>query len=529
MRILKGTIRRTAILTVFVTLAACDAAPTGAPGSPGTASPPALSNVRRGRVPTIDEELARIARDEVPGFAGSYRGRNGERVVLLVAEPDLPEDRRALRKGAELRERWATARVERARFGFDELFAWREQLEREVPRPGQYAWDIEERNNRVFVGVTDRRFEEGVRETARRIGIPAAALDVQVMRMPTVRTALTDLVRPMNSGLRINVGEANDPCSLGAVVRISNAFYLATASHCDFGQMGTVTGAQMKQGGAVVGVEALDHPWTQYTNGCPMYQTCKYRYSDVAFYSLVGGQAVGYGYIARPVGPPGVGQPGSTTIDAANPRFEIIRGLSDALLEEDDELHKVGATTGWTKGNVLRRCFTVDPEQPLMPFKVQFRCMTETSIHSQGGDSGGPIFRLEANGTQVSLAGFLWGGAGPSSTVFSTLHGVLQDYGFIPLVTPGFAPPNHYQQLTVTGSGNVQPYASCLFVVGPYGENGTYEWSIDGTYFDSGAEVRVSRGSSYFLSVILRVNGSIVGGGGKQVEVSEYGDGCIDM
>jgi hypothetical protein len=521
------TARSGAVVFLAVFLAACDASPTA---PPALRTPPSamLQDGGAARPWTMDDEYARIAREEVPGFAGYYLDGSGEAVIQLVDESRVSSARAALARAGTRGSDFTQSRSRRAAYDFNQLKQWMDALVPALPRGQPHMWDVDEVRNRVVIGVAEQRQVAAVRESARAVGVPAGALDVEVTQFPQPRTTLLDYQRPVVGGIRVHVGPDSDACTLGVSVRVDYTKYLLTASHCDYVNWGTVSGVQMAQGGGVIGHEVYDAPWKKFLN-CPAPSTiykCRQRWSDAAFYQPSADNEPGL--IARTVGGPVTGMDGTLTIDAMNPTLRVMSGLGDGALAPQTVLHKMGSTSGWTQGQVLVACVSWSTGG-LAAIGDTLRCMMKTNIWSKPGDSGAPIFRMgpsDAGG--VALAGILFGGPYGSwdTTWFSSLDGITRDYGFG--LTVHYIPPPLMEYLNVTGYSSIQPNASCLYVVGPIGD-GVYEWSIDGAYYDSGYEVRVSRTSDFHLSVVHRVNGQIIGAGGMAVTVSSEGQTCIDM
>ena len=133
---------------------------------------------------------------------------------------------------------------------------------------------------------------------------------------------------------------------------------------------------------------------------------------------------MGVGYIARPIEKNTTGNAASQhlrRLDPANPYFEI-SGVGRSVVGE--EIHKVGYTTGWTTGKVTDPCAT---------WATNFPCTDATSAHHMSGDSGSPMFAIDADG-RVSLRGIL---SSPNSRVIRSLAKLFHDRGVTEVrVTP---------------------------------------------------------------------------------------------
>ena len=97
--------------------------------------------------------------------------------------------------------------------------------------------------------------------------------------------------------------------------------------------------------------------------------------------------------------------------------FTIIASRPPA---NDDEVHKVGRTTGWSHGSV-QWASTADPACPGDPISTYhkmveddeyWKCLTRADFVSEGGDSGAPVFVRPSNtSNNVFLVGVNFGGS----------------------------------------------------------------------------------------------------------------------
>jgi hypothetical protein len=88
-------------------------------------------------------------------------------------------------------------------------------------------------------------------------------------------------------------------------------------------------------------------------------------------------------------------------------------------------VHKVGRTTGWTRGSVGATCVNVN----VSGSNITQLCQTLVSARVGGGDSGSPVFRRQGSGSNVTLVGILWGGSGTSLYVYSPLSNIEAELG----------------------------------------------------------------------------------------------------
>ena len=164
--------------------------------TPTTATPdPALSVASRTAAAAGDPlvlpgeiEFHELAQ-RFPSFAGYHYDRTTGDVVALMKDTAQAEAVRAAlgprvvemrSDNARLRRTGGRVRVRRARFAFEELRVWRDNL---TPRlfsmPSVRGIDLDEAENRVWVGVRDASSRGEVMRVAAGLGIPSSALVVE--------------------------------------------------------------------------------------------------------------------------------------------------------------------------------------------------------------------------------------------------------------------------------------------------------------------------------------------------------------
>lgn len=401
-------------LAALVLAAACEqpAAPLG-----GGAQPPAGPELARQET-GIDGEFLRV-QQQVPGFGGYYFDANGDLTVLLT---DLGQEGRArglLAPVAASRPlapgvvRTAGIRFRRAEFDFATLNGWHHRLGAVLSIEGVDFLDTDEVANRVVVGVTSDAAGARVREKAARLGVPRGALVVERTGGGRPAATLRDRIRPVQGG--IEVWRSSNPaatCTNGFNVWYSNyrqgipvgtrAFL--TASHCTGGTF-RYDGARFMQGGTQVGREIVDPGLftSTTTTRCPVGRNC--RWSDVAVVQYDDSVAWDLGYIAKPQW--SVNNPSTDftiQIDAYTPRLKV---QGNAYPTVGAYVNKVGRTTGWTWGPVLRTCVDYlwsDNNPDTTPILL---CQTEVDAPVGGGDSGSPAFIFNPESTAY-VAGIVW-------------------------------------------------------------------------------------------------------------------------
>jgi hypothetical protein len=414
---------------VLVT-AACDTSELVTPGMGDLTPDPAA---RQTQILTQDDEHARMAREEVPGFAGFYLQEDGTPVMRLVD----PSQRGAAER--HLSQEFARARrnrlggaptqtiVLKANYDFAQLKGWAEKAEGLLTRSDVYLVDIDEVNNRVHVGVADNSTIGAVRSEAARMGIPANAIFVQTQAKPEGRATLRDRYTTMVGGTQIAFGAYVCTLAFNATRVSTGANIYVTNSHCTRRQYAT-DGITLYQPSRVtgneIGVEIADRALYACVSGVA---SC--RQADAAFYSNNGTRGVGQGGIARTALATGANA-GITTVG----EFDIV-GRYTGTLPVGTVLGKTGRTSGSTYGVVTQSCVTIG----------SLRCQDVSRAWSEGGDSGSPMY-VQVGGTgdpanDVQLYGILWGGPSTdwTTTYSSRLSGIEADLGALTnLCRPGY-------------------------------------------------------------------------------------------
>ncbi|HEY0024723.1 MAG TPA: hypothetical protein VGB24_17540 [Longimicrobium sp.] len=385
---------------------------------------------------SLDEEFAHLARNEIPGFGGHFINDDGNFTVYLT-DPGQRDravqvlsrviSRRPLRwRGRGQGPQVALARVLQGQFDFAQMKGWRERLDAQVfSLPGVLSTDIDERRNRLVIGMSDPSRRAGVDSLLAAAGIPPAAVLVQrenpVQGFVTLRERST-----ARGGLRIArpAGSLEAGCTLAFNTIASGraGVHFVTNSHCTATQGGEEN-TQFYQPGTgssayLVGSEVLDPRYTALT-GCPANRTC--RRSDAALVRYNAGvDTAGYGYIARTTS-----SLGSITISDASPNFRIIG--EKPYPSGGEVVDKVGQETGWTYASVQVTCKTINFWLNNADTGKSFICQDGTNLTAREGDSGAPVFAL-AGGNDVTLFGVLVGGDG-TYVYFSAMQNIEAELG----------------------------------------------------------------------------------------------------
>jgi hypothetical protein len=373
----------------------------------------------RAEAPQAAIDPASLARS-VPGFGGLYV-ENGTPVVYLTDVGRRAEAEQALRGWMQSR---GSTRIDvrRADFSWTELDRYHRAVTTgALEHAGVVFTDLDERNNRVTIGVTNGTGALAARAVAERLGVPAHAVRIQQTDPIYPMVGLRDLVRPVQSGLQINHG--NYVCTLGFNATHSTGASYVTNSHCTNTQGGTEGTIHYQPAfnvaGAQIGTEAAD---PAYAKGGSCTKGKKCRYSDSSRGLYAAGVPFVLGQIARTTSRGSL--TGSLTIDATNPFFTIT--AEDGQQVVGEQINKVGRTSGWTFGNVTNTCVNTS----VSGSQIMLYCQTFAAAGVQGGDSGSAIFQWSGSGSNVTLAGLLWGGnSAGNSLVYSPIHQVEQELG----------------------------------------------------------------------------------------------------
>ncbi len=285
------------------------------------------------------------------------------------------------------------------KYDFSELLLIKASMTRHVPVDVSVMVDVDERINRVTIGVD--RSKPGGKETIealiQKLGLPSAAIVVREVERPVRATLLTDGVRPITGGLSIF---SNGSCTLGFNV-LGGAF--VTASHCSLiqGSVDSVEVQQPYQG--TIGIETRDPPYPRYSDtnlitylsGIPnVFQIAK----TADWGSLL---ITGYYHVAGKVPDPYSGE----------------------------QINKVGQTTGWTWGEVTISCtdYIQDTGKMLYCQSYVYGGIPGGGPIAAPGDSGSPVFYVI--GSEAYIAGIVHSVSGSDVFIFSPMGGIERDLG----------------------------------------------------------------------------------------------------
>jgi hypothetical protein len=372
-----------------------------------------------------DSQLVAAMKD-VPGFGGAYTGADGALHVWLT-KPTTAGGARARAAFAPASSGAATV-VHRADYTFAQLKTWHDRLAGLIGKSGVTLTDIDDRTNRVTVGVEDPAATgERVKASLARLGIPPAAVDI-VTAAP-VTPNVRDRTRPLRGGIQIQYarGTTTVQCTMGVPAIRSGIFGFVANSHCSTvrGQLdnGLYWQASRAAGNNdLVGAEMVDQPFK--TGGtCPAGQQC--RLTDTNF--VRSDVDVAVGRIARP--------PLNSTNWNGTDTFRI----TDAWdTEVGNAVQKVGRATGRTQGTVVRTC----ANRTVRDTNITLLCQDLADYTSDEGDSGSPVFEITNSPAtnDVRLVGIHWGSSvidGVLISTFSPYRFIIPEIGYISVCAIG--------------------------------------------------------------------------------------------
>lgn len=394
---------------------------------------------------TLDEMLARV--DELsPGFAGMYWAPGDSVVIMHRGNPSLPVVLDAVRQVMGENSpafRAKGVRLQPVRYSFSELAFFRAQLER---LQGWITSDVDEFNNHVAIGVESEALRQQFLAAATGLKIPGEALAVLIEQRPKPMTYLGDRLDTTKAGISIAVksppGYGAGWCSLGFnYTHWSSTTYFITNGHCSYNRNGNgvldtnVVAAQIHHDNSYsffpfpVEARMVENPPYTTQSGCPT-TTC--RYSDAAGYRWQTPQVVGLGKVAFTLWDNyGWNGAGDSLIYGT---WNITTEIPDHLFIPRQYISRIGITSGWTTGEILRSCFDMNISNGLL------LCQFRADMYSDEGDSGGPVFTYSnnVNESAIALGGimhsrsptdysipFPYGGG----TYFSSITGIQRDFG----------------------------------------------------------------------------------------------------
>jgi hypothetical protein len=385
------------------------------PSAPSATPDVALAGIQQ----DLADDPVALAR-AVPGFGGFFVDQQGTPTVYLASPGGRAAAERALTPWFRERNRAVAAlRVLPAQFAWTDLERWFTQASPEVLAvPGVVFTDADEAGNRVRIGVEHAAAANRVRSALARLGIPAAAANVEIVAPIRQVANLRGPVRPVVAGVQINF--PGFLCSLGFNATRQGVAGFVTASHCTTTQGGVESTPYWQPLQTTrpvqIATEQNDPTYKTTLAGCPPGRRC--RRSDAAFARYVNGTTNTLGRIAR------TASTSSSDLVIAG-GWTITSNATSSSFTVGATVNKVGRTTGWSRGPVVATCATVN----VSGTNITQICQTIVSARVGSGDSGSDVFTV-ISGTNVRLSGVLWGGSTDGATfVFSPFANVTGELG----------------------------------------------------------------------------------------------------
>jgi hypothetical protein len=363
---------------------------------------------------------------QVPGFGGFFLDASGAPTIYLKKGSDRGKAEKALEKFLGGKGGAAALKVREAKHAWKDLERWKGDVTSAAfDAAGGVFVDNDETSNLVRVGVEDLNSMGRVRSAAAQLGIPDDALIVEqaepILQLATLQN-VTD--RPVQAGVQINF--PGFLCSVGFNAVSGGEASFVTASHCTNTQGGTEGTPYWQPLQSVVPTQLateVDDPGyvrgTGKNSPCPKSRRCRYSDASRAAYVDAGNMALGQ--IAATSGP----NNGSLTITGLFSITSDDCGTTGGCLAVGNTVNKVGRTTGWTSGNITNTCV----DTGVSGSNIVQLCQTFVSAGVGGGDSGSDVFQI-TGGSNVKLAGVLWGGNGAGTQfVFSPFGNVTRELG----------------------------------------------------------------------------------------------------
>ncbi len=373
---------------------------------------------------SIDDLLSAVAR-QIPAFGGMYVGAKGELEIYLVDTRQLAAAETAI-ASVFGRDRFdmSTARARLAQYAFADLKGWhdRHRLSTLAIR-GVVATSIHKSSNRLRVAVATTDVTRAVQTALANAGVPAAAVEIVVMKPISQWDSLLDRRRPLLGGLEVG----GSGCTLGFLATLQGQAGFVTCSHCTNVQGGvegtvlhqpTISGDDNR-----IGIETADPAYFS-GSGCPSGRQC--RFSDAAFFARRGGPSQ-----STPLATAAFGH--LADADSALDILAELQIVGRAVAPVDGELiAKVGRTSGTTTGLIADTCMDLNTNGTNFTLLCQDLVTQTGSTRGGPGDSGSAVFSESATPISslppATLYGLVWGG-NDTSFGFSPISAIQQELG----------------------------------------------------------------------------------------------------
>jgi hypothetical protein len=296
--------------------------------------------------------------------------------------------------------------VKKGQYSFAKLYVWKKKvINKMFNMTGVYTTDIAESKNKVSIGVKNKAVKKKVTKKLSNLNIPKDAVLISKTSKPvpldkTLRSYFPSENWPtLHAGVQTAYG--GHLCTMGPIVRWQNGGHgFITASHCS-NEQGQVDSTKyytptINNDNYFAGTEIRDPAYTH--DKCWKGTQIECRQSD-ALLVLANGEiqisplaktkskssglvSMEPGTIFRTTGQ------GSIHLGRSSPpygRYHITE--IDNFITKGTITSKVGRTTGWTKGSVIKTCVAITESSGKTVL-----CQNEANFHAGKGDSGAPVF-----------------------------------------------------------------------------------------------------------------------------------------
>jgi len=364
------------------------------------------------RLQTLDDALLQVDAT-VPGFGGMYYDEKGRLVVRLVHPSAASVAERAIAAvfGPEKIPVEGLVTEPAART-FAQLKALQERINPDVlSQAGVVLTDVDEKTNRVVIGIDRAAARPGIEKILERLGIARDAIGI-VEVGPILPTSVQGAWRPITGGLQIET--PGKYCTLGFTALQSGTLGFVTNSHCTQIQGGVEsTPADQAVYPSLAGTEITDPPYTS-GGSCPAGRIC--RYSDSAFFRA-----------STTVNPLVAMTPGAFNLSISS----WLQVPGKVLYPSQGQLvYKTGRTSGTTSGTIQWACATINSGGTPHTYLCNY-IATSPQQNGAPGDSGSPVYFLSGN--NAWLTGLMWGtGSNPWNFAFAPLGTIQGELGIVP-------------------------------------------------------------------------------------------------
>jgi len=370
------------------------------------------------RVKTLDEQLLEVAAT-MPSFAGMYHDEKGQLVVRL-AQPETEARLAAPAAAQAIASVFGPERIPAAglvsttaAYPFTRLKELQTRINPDIlAMKGVVMTDVDERTNRVAIGIENADARRGVEKALQRLGATRDMDMIEFVEMsPIVPTNVQGQYRPLAGGIMIDM--PGQGCTLGFAALQGGTLGFVSNSHCTNTQGGVEYTAAWQRYPAHAGTETTD-PIYSTGGSCPAGRLC--RSSDSAFF-----------YAHTSINPLIAVTPGPRNLSIS----EWLTVVGKVVYPSQGQVvQKTGITTGTTSGTIQWACADIPSGGTSYTYFCNY-IATNSTENGTGGDSGAPVYFRSGNSAYVT--GLMWGaGTNPYNFAFSPLGNVQNELGIVP-------------------------------------------------------------------------------------------------